>query len=299
MTAILIERIEYDYERERRDKMKTVTLPDGERVPALGQGTWRMGENKRAHNDEVAALRLGIELGMTLIDTAEMYGDGGAEEVVADAIEGQRDRVFIVTKVYPHNASRTELPKACERSLKRLRIDVIDLYLLHWRERRTRMAETVETFEKLRTDGKIKRWGVSNLDVDDMNEVWSMENGTNCAANQVLYNLENREIESGLLRWSEENEVPIMAYSPVGHGRGLLENTALKEIARRHNTTPSQIALTWVLRQPGMIAIPKASNEEHVRENARSIDIKLTKNDLAELDREFPAPKSKRPLPTL
>jgi diketogulonate reductase-like aldo/keto reductase len=299
MTAILIERIEYDYERERRDKMKTVTLPDGERVPALGQGTWRMGENKRAHNDEVAALRLGIELGMTLIDTAEMYGDGGAEEVVADAIEGQRDRVFIVTKVYPHNASRTELPKACERSLKRLRIDVIDLYLLHWRERRTRMAETVETFEKLRTDGKIKRWGVSNLDVDDMNELWSMGNGTNCAANQVLYNLENREIESGLLRWSEENEVPIMAYSPVGHGRGLLENTALKEIARRHNTTPSQIALTWVLRQPGMIAIPKASNEEHVRENARSIDIKLTKNDLAELDREFPAPKSKRPLPTL
>jgi diketogulonate reductase-like aldo/keto reductase len=161
------------------------------------------------------------------------------------------------------------------------------------------MAETVETFEKLRTDGKIKRWGVSNLDVDDMNELWSMGNGTNCAANQVLYNLENREIESGLLRWSEENAVPIMAYSPVGHGRGLLENTALKEIATRHNASPSQIALAWVLRQPGMIAIPKASNEEHVRENARSIEIKLTKNDLAELDRKFPAPKSKRPLPTL
>jgi len=299
VTADLLGQIDYDFEDEQRDKMKTVTLPDGERVPGLGQGTWRMGENKRAHNDEVAALRLGIELGMPLIDTAEMYGEGGAEELVADAIEGQRDRVFVVTKVYPHNASRTELPRACERSLKRLRIDVIDLYLLHWRERGTRLAETVETFENLRTDGKIKRWGVSNLDVDDMIELWSMGNGANCAANQVLYNLENREIESGLLRWSEENKVPIMAYSPVGHGRGLLENTALKEIAKRHNATPSQIALMWVLRQPGMIAIPKASNEEHVRENALSIEIKLTKNDLAELDRRFPAPKSKRPLPTL
>jgi len=279
--------------------MKTVTLPDGERIPALGQGTWRMGENKWAHNDEVAALGLGIELGMTLIDTAEMYGEGGAEEVVADAIEGQRNRVFIVTKVYPHNASRTELPRACERSLKRLRIDAIDLYLLHWRERRTRLAETVETFEQLRTDGKIRRWGVSNLDVDDMKELWSMTNGSNCAANQVLYNLENREIESGLLQMREENEVPIMAYSPVGHGRGLLENTTLKRVSERRNAIPSQVALAWVLRQPGMIAIPKASNEKHVRQNAQSIEIKLTKNDLAELDREFPAPKSKRPLPTL
>ena len=186
--------------------MKTIPLLDGERVPVLGQGTWRMGENTRAHKDEVAALRLGIELGMTLIDTAEMYGEGGAEKVVADAIEGQRDRVFVVTKVYPHNASRTELPKACERSLKRLRIDAIDLYLLHWRERSTQLAETVEAFEKLRTAGKIKRWGVSNFDVDDMEELWSIENGTNCAANQVLYNLENREIESGLLlQWSRKN----------------------------------------------------------------------------------------------
>src|SRR5438552_139362 len=209
--------------------MKTVTLPDGERVPVLGQGTWRMGENVRAHKDEVAALRLGIELGMTLIDTAEMYGEGGAEKVVADAIEGQRDRVFVVTKVYPHNASRTELPKACERSLKRLRIDAIDLYLLHWRETNTRLMETVETFEKLRATGKIKRWGVSNFDVDDIEDLWSIENGTNCAANQVLYNLENREIESGLLPFlhqrSTKNYQPVvMAYSPVGHGRGLLEN---------------------------------------------------------------------------
>jgi diketogulonate reductase-like aldo/keto reductase len=279
--------------------MKTIPLPDGECVPVLGQGTWRMGENTRARKDEVAALRLGIELSMTLIDTAEMYGEGGAEEVVADAIEGQRDRVFVVTKVYPHNASRTELPKACERSLKRLRIDAIDLYLLHWRETNTRLEETVEAFEKLRGAGKIKRWGVSNFDVDDMEDLRSIENGTNCAADQVLYNLENREIESGLLQWSQENEIPIMAYSPVGHGRGLLESATLKKIAKRHDATTSQIALAWVLRQPRVIAIPKASKEKHVRDNAGSIEIKLTREDLADLDREFPPPKSKKPLQML
>ena len=279
--------------------MKTAQLPDGERVPVLGQGTWRMGENTRAHKDEVAALRLGIELGMTLIDTAEMYGEGGAEKVVADAIEDQRDRVFVVTKVYPHNASRTELPKACERSLKRLRIDAIDLYLLHWRERYTCLMETVGAFEKLRTTGKIIRWGVSNFDVDDMEELLSIDNGTNCAANQVLYNLENREIEFDLLQWSQKNEIPIMAYSPVGHGRGLLESATLKKIAKRHDATTSQIALAWVLRQPDVIAIPKASDEKHVRDNARSIEIKLTNEDLADLDREFPMPKSKKSLPTL
>ena len=185
--------------------MRAITFSKHQRVPVLGQGTWRMGENKRAHKDEVAALRLGIELGMTLIDTAEMYGEGGAEKVVADAIEGQRDRVFVVTKAYPHNASCSELPKACERSLKRLCIEVIDLYLLHWRERSTELAETVQTFEKLRADEKIKGWGVSNFDVDDMQELWSIENGTNCAGNQVLYNLENREIESGVLQWSWKN----------------------------------------------------------------------------------------------
>jgi diketogulonate reductase-like aldo/keto reductase len=279
--------------------VKTIALPDGQRVPVLGQGTWRMGENKRAHKDEVAALRLGIELGMTLIDTAEMYGEGGAEKVVADAIEDQRDRVFVVTKVYPHNASRTELPKACERSLERLRIDAIDLYLLHWRERNTRLAETVEAFEKLRATGKIKRWGVSNFDVDDMEELRSIGSGANCAANQVLYNLENREIESGLLQWSQKNDIPIMAYSPVGHGRGLLENATLKKIAKHHDATTSQIALAWVLRQPQVIAIPKASKEKHVRDNARSIEIKLTNEDLADLDREFSPPKSRKSLPML
>jgi len=222
--------------------MKTVTLPDGERVPVLGQGTWRMGEHKRAHADEVAALRLGIELGMTLIDTAEMYGEGGAEKVVADAIEDQRDRVFVVSKVYPHNASRSELPKACERSLKRLRIAAVDLYLLHWRERNTQLAETVEAFEKLRTTGKIKRWGVSNFDVDDMEELLAICGRLGSIApttNQVLYNLENREIEFDLLPWSHTKKLPIMAYSPMGHDRGLLKNATLKDIAERHDATPA------------------------------------------------------------
>ena len=278
--------------------MKTVQLPDGKRVPALGQGTWRMGEKKKAHADEVAALRLGIDLGMTLIDTAEMYGEGGAEKVVADAIAGQRDRVFVVTKVYPHNASRTELPKACERSLKRLRIDAIDLYLLHWRGD-VPLVETVEAFEKLRSEGKIRRWGVSNFDVEDMEELLATEDDSSCATNQVLYNLENRETEFDLLPWSQRNKIPIMAYSPVGHGRGLLNNATLKKIAKRHNATPTQIALAWVLRQPGVIAIPKASNEAHVRENAQSTDLELTKGDLTEIDRAFPPPKSKQPLAML
>jgi diketogulonate reductase-like aldo/keto reductase len=278
--------------------MKTVQLPDGERVPSLGQGTWQMGEKKKAHADEVAALRLGIDLGMTLIDTAEMYGEGGAEKVAADAIAGQRDRVFVVTKVYPRNASRTELPKACERSLKRLRIDAIDLYLLHWRGD-VPLVETVEAFEKLRSEGKIRRWGVSNFDVEDMEELLATENGSSCATNQVLYNLENRETEFDLLPWSQRNKIPIMAYSPVGHGRGLLNNATLKKIAKRHNATPTQIALAWVLRQPGVIAIPKASHEAHVRENAQSTDLELTKGDSTEIDRAFPPPKSKQPLAML
>jgi diketogulonate reductase-like aldo/keto reductase len=185
--------------------MKTAALPDGERVPVLGQGTWGMGEKKSTHAEEVAALRLGIDLGMTLIDTAEMYCEGGAEKVVADAIDGQRDRVFVVTKVYPHNASQREMPKACERSLKRLRVNAIDLYLLHWRQRTPPLEETVETFEKLRSAGKIKRWGVSNFDLDDMQELLAIENGLNCAANQVLYNLEHREIEFDLLPFLTSN----------------------------------------------------------------------------------------------
>jgi diketogulonate reductase-like aldo/keto reductase len=276
--------------------MKTVSLPDGKKVPALGQGTWRMGENERAHNDEVAALKLGIELGMTLIDTAEMYGDGRAETVVADAIAGQRDKIFIVTKAYPHNATRERLPQACERSLKRLRVDVVDLYLLHWREKRTPLGETVEAFGKLRAQGKIRYWGVSNFDLSDMKELVAIKNGGNCATNQVLYNLENRGVEFALLPWQTEHKVPVMAYSPVGHGRRLLENGMLKKIAARNGATPAQVALAYLLRQPSIIAIPKASNPTHVRDNARSIDVQLMEQDLQDLDREFPPPKSKQPL---
>jgi len=279
--------------------MSIVALPDGKRVPALGQGTWRMGEDHRSRSKEVAALRLGIELGMSLIDTAEMYGDGGAEEIIGEAIHGQRQGVFVVTKVYPHNASCEKLPKACEHSLKRLRIDAIDLYLLHWRERTPPLQETVDTFEKLRAAGKIKRWGVSNFDVDDMKELLSLEHGHKCAANQVLYNLENREIEFDVLPWSHTNKIPIMAYSPVGHSGQLLKNAMLRKIAKRHNATPSQIALAWVLRQPGVIAIPKASIEAHVRDNASSLKIRLTKEDLTDLDQEFPPPKSKKSLAML
>ena len=277
-------------------------LADGACIPALGQGTWNMGEKKNAHADEVSALRSGIDLGMTLIDTAEMYGDGGAEKVVGDAIEGQRDRVFIVTKAYPHNASRSKLRKACEHSLKRLRIETIDLYLLHWREKTPPLEETVETFETLRAAGKIKRWGVSNFDVADMEDLWSVKNGSNCQANQVLYNLENREIEFDLLPLVTRHSslvTNLMAYSPVGHGRGLLENSTLKKVANRHEATTAQIALAWVLRQPDVIAIPKASDKNHVRDNARSTEIKLTKEDFAELDKEFPPPTSKRSLPML
>src|SRR6476620_9912524 len=283
--------------------MRAAVFKSGKQVPALGQGTWHLGEGEHNRRQEVAALREGIQLGMTLIDTAEMYGEGGAEKVVAAAIEGQRDRVFIVTKVYPHHASRSELPSACERSLKRLRINTIDLYLLHWREKAPALEETVRTFEKLRSAGKIKRWGVSNFDVDDMKELFGIRSGANCAANQVLYNLENREIEFDLLPLITGNQSPftctIMTYSPVGHGRGLLENKLLKKIAKRHDATSAQIALAWVLCQPDVIAIPKASTEKHVRDNAGSIDIKLIKEDLVELDREFPPPKSERRLPTL
>jgi diketogulonate reductase-like aldo/keto reductase len=258
-----------------------------------------MGENKRERAAEVAALRLGIELGMSLIDTAEMYGEGGAEEIVGEAIQGQRSDIFIVTKVYPHNASREKLPKACERSLKRLRVDAIDLYLLHWRERTPPLQETVDTFENLHAAGKIKRWGVSNFDVEDMEELFSLKNGRDCAANQVLYNLENREIEFDLLPQSQTTKIPIMAYSPVGHSGKLLRNSTLKKIAQSHDATPAQIALAWVLRQPRLIAIPKASTEAHVRDNAASLTLKLTKEDLAELDKEFPPPKTKKPLPVL
>lgn len=274
-----------------------VTLPDGTRVPALGQGTWRMGEDARARKAEVAALRLGIERGLTLIDTAEMYGEGGAEEVVGEAIEGRRDGVFIVSKVYPHNAGRRAVVAACDRSLGRLGIDTIDLYLLHWRGS-VPLAETVEGFEALRRAGKIARWGVSNLDVADMEELWSV-GGTACATNQVLYNLGERGIEFDLIPWCASRNVPIMAYSPVGQGGRMLRHKALAEVAARHGATPVQVALAWTLRRPGVIAIPKAADPAHVRENAASAALRLTKEDHATLDAAFPSPQRKRPLAIL
>lgn len=274
-----------------------VTLPQGEKVPALGLGTWHMGERAGARKDEVAALKLGIELGITLIDTAEMYGEGGAEKVVAEASAGQRDKLFIVSKVYPHNASRKGVPAACERSLKRLNTDRIDLYLLHWRGSYP-LAETVEAFEKLRDAGKIRHWGVSNLDTDDMQELLGVPNGEACASNQVLYNLSRRGIEWALLPMCRERGMPVMAYSPIEQGRILRERT-LVDIAKRHNASAAQVALAWLLSQPQVMVIPKASDLQHVRENRACVDIKLTDEDRAALDRAFPPPKRREPLAML
>lgn len=275
-----------------------VTLPDGTRVAALGQGTWQMGEDRRARAAEVAALRLGIELGLTLIDTAEMYGEGGAEEVVGQAIAGLRDHVFVVSKVYPHNAGRRAVVAACERSLRRLGIETLDLYLLHWRGS-VPLAETVEGFEALKRAGRIARWGVSNLDVDDMEELWSVAGGAACATDQVLYNLAERGIEFDLIPWCAQRKMPIMAYSPVGQGGRLLRHKALAEVAARHGATPAQVALAWTLSRPGVIAIPKAADPKHVRENAAAAALRLTEEDHGTLDAAFPPPQRKRPLAIL
>ena len=271
--------------------MKTVRLPDGTTVPALGQGTWHMGEQASAREREIRALRRGIELGMTLIDTAEMYAEGGAEHVVGEAIQGQRDSIFLVSKVYPHNANREGVLQACDRSLSRLRTDRIDLYLLHWRGR-TPLSETVEAFETLREQGKILHWGVSNFDVDDMLDLAD----DRCAANQVLYNLEERGIEFDLLPWCQRQQMPLIAYCPVGQGGGMLQHPALLAVAERLEVTPAQVALAWVLRQPGVIAIPKAVGLDHIEQNAKSATLQLSEHDLALLDAAFPPPQRKQRL---
>ncbi|PWK63688.1 aldo/keto reductase [Aminobacter sp. AP02] len=273
---------------------KTTTLASGEVVPVLGQGTWMMGEDARRAADEVAALRLGLDLGVGLIDTAEMYGSGGAEKVVGGAIAGRRDEVFLVSKVLPSNASRNGVIRACEASLKRLHTDRIDLYLLHWRGS-VPLAETIAAFEELRQSGKIRHWGVSNFDTDDMEEMARLPQGQNAQANQVLYNLKRRGIEFDLVPLCGARGMPIMAYSPVEQG-ALASNKGLAAVAARHNATAAQIALAWVMTQPGVIAIPKATRLEHVRQNAAARDIALTAQDLAELDRLFPPPARKRPL---
>lgn len=274
--------------------MPTVRLPSGETVPRLGQGTWQMAEKPALRKAEIAALRLGIELGMTLIDTAEMYANGGAEELTAEAIAGRRDDLFLVSKVLPSNSSRKGTLAACERSLKRLRTDRIDLYLLHWRGSPP-LSETLDAFEELQQAGKIRHWGVSNLDINDMQELMRDPRGKACATNQVLYNLTRRGIEFDLLPWQRKQQQPIMAYSPIEQGR-LAGHKGLKEMAARLNATPAQVALAWLLRQDNVISIPKATAEEHVRDNHAALGLKLGAEDLATLDKLFPPPKRAQPL---
>jgi aldehyde reductase len=277
--------------------MKTVTLPSGATVPALGQGTWNMGEQRGARAEESAALRLGLDLGLTLIDTAEMYGEGAAEELVGEAVAGRRDQAFIVSKIYPHNASRKGTVAACERSLKRLRTDRIDLYLLHWRGN-IALEESMEALRGLQQAGKILHYGVSNLDLADMRELWSLEAGRGAAVNQLLYNLSRRGIEWDLLPWMREHKLPLMAYSPIEQAR-LVRHAGLKEFAKRHGITPAQAALAWLLDRDDVIVIPKTGQRERVRENHGALAVRLDAAQRAELDALFPPPKGPRPLEML
>jgi diketogulonate reductase-like aldo/keto reductase len=274
--------------------IRNIKLPSGESVPVLGQGTWGMAEKAQRRKNEIAALRLGLDLGMTLIDTAEMYADGAAEELVAEAIRGRRDEVFLVSKVLPDNATRPGTIAACERSLRRLRTDRIDLYLLHWRGA-TPLRETLEAFAALQRTGKIRNWGVSNFDVSDMKELIGLPGGAAVGTDQVLYNLTRRGIEHDLIVWCDERNVPIMAYSPIEQGR-MLGHPGLQGIAARHGATPAQVALAWILRRDGVIAIPRAGTPAHVQENRAAFGLRLTQADLAALDNAFPPPSGPQPL---
>jgi diketogulonate reductase-like aldo/keto reductase len=276
------------------DNMPYVIFPDGESVPAFGQGTWHMGEDRRLAGDEEAAIKLGIDLGFPLIDTAEMYGRGIAEEIVGRAIAGRRDGLFIVSKVLPYNASQKGVIEACERSLKRLNTDRIDLYLLHWRGS-VPLAETLAGFARLQRDGKIRHHGVSNFGLDDMKEWVGLAGGATVASNQILYNLGRRGPEWDLIPWCRERRISIMAYTPLDQGRFLSYRT-LKEVGARHGASAAQVALAWLLRQDGMIVIPKATSQEHVRDNRAAADVRLTDDDLAALDSAFPPPKRRTPL---
>ena len=276
--------------------MQLIHFPDGTSVPALGQGTWQLGEDPTKRADEVAALQAGLDLGLTLLDTAEMYADGGAERLVGEAIRGRRAQVFLVSKAYPQNASRQQIPRACEASLQRLGTDYLDLYLLHWRGR-VPLAETVEAMERLVAAGKIRRWGVSNLDTADMEELLAAGGGA-CATDQVLYNLTRRGPEHDLLPWLAARQMPAMAYSPVEQGR-LLTSPPLQHVAARLGVTPAQVALAWVLHQGQVLTIPKAGRVAHVRENRAAADLSLSPTDLAELDAAFPRPGQRQPLAML
>lgn len=276
--------------------MNMIQFPDGTQVSALGQGTWMMAEEPAKRADELAALRAGVERGLTLIDTAEIYADGESERLVGEALRGLREQVFLVSKAYPQNASRDRLPQACEASLKRLDTDRLDLYLLHWRGR-VPLAETVEALEKLVAAGKIRRWGVSNLDTADLQELVAA-GGAACATDQVLYNLSRRGPEHELLPWLADRGLPVMAYSPVEQGR-LLANPRLQEVATRLDATPAQVALAWVLRLGQVMAIPKAGRVAHVQENRAAADLHLSASDLAALDTAFPRPGKRLPLEML
>jgi diketogulonate reductase-like aldo/keto reductase len=277
--------------------MRYLHLPSGAPIPVLGLGTWRMGEAGSRGAEIVNALRLGIDLGMTLIDTAEMYGEGGAEEIVGKAIAGQRSGVFLVSKVYPHNATRQGVVAACERSLKRLKTDHLDLYLLHWIGE-VPFEQTLAGFDELQRAGKIRQHGVSNFDAADMAAWTQLPGGKTVATDQVLYNLARRGIEWELLPWCRKHHIPVMAYSPVDQG-SLLTKRGLKQIAARRGVTPAQVALAWLLHQEGVVAIPKAARPDHVRENRAALDLELTPEELSELDRAFPPPKRPEPLQML
>lgn len=274
--------------------MKTLQLLSGKKIPILGQGTWCMGEKDSQQQTEVDALRLGIDLGMTLIDTAEMYGEGGAEKVVAQAIAPCRDRIYLVSKFYPHNASYQGVLKACDRSLSRLKTDYLDLYLLHWRGS-VPLSETLKALQHLQQTGKIIDYGVSNFDTDDMEEAAGLSGGDAIATNQVLYNLMRRGIEWDLLPWCRQRKIPIMAYSPLEQG-AFVKDGKLQAIASKYDATPTQIALSWLLHQDGVISIPKSSDRDRLLENRAALDIKLMPEDLKELDRIFPPPHRKQSL---
>jgi diketogulonate reductase-like aldo/keto reductase len=278
--------------------MPTVTLPDGAMIPALGMGTWYMGESAARAAAEAAVLREGIERGLGLIDTAEMYANGGAEKVAGEAIKGQRERVFLVSKIMPQNASAAGVARHCEASLKRLGTDYLDLFLLHWPGPYP-LEQTVAAFEQLRAAGKIRHWGVSNFDTDDMEALFATPQGTNCATNQVLYHPDERGIEFDLLPWSRAKKMPVMAYSPLGQAGRLLRSPALKAVAQRHDATPAQIAIAWSLRDGNTISIPKSANPEHLRENVRAAAISLSTADLAEIDRAHKPPARKASLAML
>ncbi|WP_421360924.1 aldo/keto reductase [Agrobacterium rosae] len=279
------------------DDIPTVTLPSGVSIPALGIGTWNMGEECAAEISEISSIRKSVELGMTVVDTAEMYADGKSEEVVGKAIVDIREQVFLVSKVYPFNASAQGTIDACERSLKRLETDHLDLYLLHWRGSHP-LEDTVGAFEKLKADGKITDWGVSNFDTDDMEELFSFTEGKNCAVNQVLYNLSRRGPEFELLPWCQNHGVPLMAYSPIQQGQ-LLKNHELIRIAKAYQATPAQVALAFLLDRDGVMAIPKSANPERVTENRGATDLDISDDDWAALDAAFPPPTQKVPLEML